>query len=347
MPPSVSVDSEGRAPVATTDETITSEMLDQKYVEYQMECLRKLRQHMSWIAEWLAAHKSLCDTNDDAGIADEATGMVESDHNYGKSAAWSAMPTDAKSGTASYNAYRNDDKRGQTLGYVRNGNTTYDPWDDTKEPITIPHHLLDADEAAAESVGYGRIPYEHLANPESYVNQYIEVKKSQLGGYGVFAKTDLKCGQLILAEQPALKANPVTLYQDIAQLAPELQATFYRMHGHKRSPEHDERQAIFLTNAFAVKESSFVYFIAAKFNHACGQMRSVKYTITENNIIELRTAKDVPAGTELTISYGPVSPSNLYTLWGFRCACGGCKPLTDAQVKKLDCVDDVADGTCE
>ncbi|KAG4221845.1 hypothetical protein PC116_g29679 [Phytophthora cactorum] len=98
-------------------------------------------------------------------------------------------------------------------------------------------------------------------------------------------------------------------------------------------------------NSFAVKESSFVYFVAAKFNHACGQMRSVKYTIAENNIIELRMAKDVPAGTELTISYGPVSPSNLYTLWGFRCACGGCKPLTDAQVKKLDCVDDVADGT--
>ncbi|OTB19497.1 hypothetical protein K445DRAFT_8530 [Daldinia sp. EC12] len=344
MPPSVSVSSKSRAPVATTDEIMAPEMLDKKYVEYQMECLRKLRQHINWIVEWLAAHKSLCDANDDAGIADEATGMVASDHNYGKSAAWSAMTTDVELGTASYNAYRNGNKGGRTPGDGGNDHTTYDPWDDAKEPITIPHHLLDADEAAAESVGYGRIPYEHLTNPESYVNQYIEVRKSRLGGYGVFAKIDLKCGQLILAEQPALKANPVTLYQDIAQLAPDLQATFYRMHGHKRSPEHDKRQAIFLTNAFAVKESSFVYFVAAKFNHACGQMRSVKYTITENNIIELRMAKDVPAGTELTISYGPVSPGNLYTLWGFRCVCGGCKPLTDAQVKKLDFVDDVVDG---
>ncbi|KAI1807047.1 hypothetical protein F4811DRAFT_550276 [Daldinia bambusicola] len=206
---------------------------------------------------------------------------------------------------------------------------------------TIPHCLLDADEAAAKSVRYGEIPHEHLAHPESYANQYIEIKKSHLGGYGAFAKTDLKCGQLILAEQPALKANPITLYQDIAELAPELRAAFYRMHGHKRSPAHDKRQAIFLTNAFVVRESSIVYFIAARFNHACGQVRSVKYHITPNNIIELRMAKDVLAGTELTISYGPLPPANLYLMWGFRCACGGCKPLTDAQVEKLNYRDEV------
>ncbi|KAI1465413.1 uncharacterized protein F4812DRAFT_438619 [Daldinia caldariorum] len=214
----------------------------------------------------------------------------------------------------------------------------------TRGPNTISHYLLDADEAAAKSVKYGEIPLEHLARPESYANQYFEIKKSRLGGYGAFAKTDLKCGQLILAEQPALKANPITLYQDIAELAPELRAAFYRMHGHKRSPEHDKRQAIFLTNAFVVRESSIVYFIAARFNHACGQVRSVNYhTTPNNNIMEFRMAKDVSAGTELTISYGPLPPANLYLMWGFRCACGGCKPLTDAQVKKLNYRDEVAE----
>lgn len=98
------------------------------------------------------------------------------------------------------------------------------------------------------------------------------------------------------------------------------------------------------TDSFAVKESSFIYFIAARFNHACGQVSSVKYRIAQNNIIELRMAKDVPASTELTISYGSMSPSSLYALWGFRCACGGCRPLTDAEVKRLDKRDDDAYG---
>lgn len=46
--------------------------------------------------------------------------------------------------------------------------------------------------------------------------------------------------------------------------------------------------------------------------------------------------KDVPAGTELTISYGPLTPRNLYMTWGFRCGCGGCKPLTDEEVAQID-----------
>ncbi|KAI0847084.1 hypothetical protein F5Y00DRAFT_263896 [Daldinia vernicosa] len=239
---------------------------------------------------------------------------------------------------------KHEDETGEVLNHDTGDEAKNDLGDEVKEASTIPHYLVDADEAAAESLGYGRIPYEYLVNPEVYRNQYFEVKKSRLGGYGAFAKTDLKQGQLILAERPILTASPVTLYQDIEALAPELQAAFYRMHGHKRSPDHDERQAIFLTNAFAVNESSFVYFIAARFNHACGQARSVKYCIAQDNIIELRMAKDVPASTELTISYGPISPSNLYTLWGFRCACGGCRPLTDAEVKRLDKRDDDAYG---
>lgn len=46
--------------------------------------------------------------------------------------------------------------------------------------------------------------------------------------------------------------------------------------------------------------------------------------------------KDVPAGTELTIAYGPISPAGLYSMWGFRCNCGGCRSITDEEVAKID-----------
>jgi hypothetical protein len=42
----------------------------------------------------------------------------------------------------------------------------------------------------------------------------------------------------------------------------------------------------------------------------------------------------VPAGAELFISYGG-SPAELYSTWGFRCACGGCTPLTDDDIRRL------------
>ena len=50
--------------------------------------------------------------------------------------------------------------------------------------------------------------------------------------------------------------------------------------------------------------------------------------------ISLETREDVPAGTELTICYGG-QPRVLFTKWGFRCRCGGCSPLTDAECEEI------------
>lgn len=44
----------------------------------------------------------------------------------------------------------------------------------------------------------------------------------------------------------------------------------------------------------------------------------------------METLIKVVAGTELTIFYGS-SPLGLLINYGFRCACGGCSPLTDAE----------------
>ncbi|KAI2472603.1 SET domain-containing protein [Annulohypoxylon bovei var. microspora] len=200
------------------------------------------------------------------------------------------------------------------------------------EPTIEPHNFAEADDTAA----YGEIPLEHLASPEKYSNQYLEVKKSKLGGNGVFSKIDLKRGQLILAERPTIAACPNSLYDELDKLAPEVRAAFLRMHSHKRSADQEDRQAIFLTNAFVIQEVSCIYLIGARFNHACQYIQSVEYRIAPGRVIEFRMMNDVPAGTELTISYGPLSPRQLYSMWGFRCACGGCTPISDEEVARMD-----------
>ncbi|KAI1209183.1 SET domain-containing protein [Annulohypoxylon truncatum] len=199
-------------------------------------------------------------------------------------------------------------------------------------PTAAPQHFLGTDNATT----YGDIPLEHLAHPEKYHNQFIEVKKSMLGGNGVFSKVDLKRGQLILVERPQIVTCPESLYNALDELTPEVRSAFLRMHAHKRHPDQDDRQAIFLTNAFAIQEYSCIYLIAARFNHTCQDVRSVEYRVAPGRVMEFRMMKDVPAGTELTISYGPLSPRQLYSMWGFRCACGGCTPISDEEVARID-----------
>lgn len=201
-----------------------------------------------------------------------------------------------------------------------------------EEPTIAPHHFIEDYHSAA----YGTIPLEHLAKPEKYSNQYFEVRKSKLGGNGVFSKTDLKKGQLIHVERPQIVGYSDSVNRSLEHLAPEVREAFMRMHAHKRFPGQELRQAIFLTNAFAIQEMSCIYMIASRFNHTCQGTQSVEYRVVKNRVMEFRMTKDVPAGMELTISYGPLSPQQLYTMWGFRCACGGCRPLTDEEVARLD-----------
>jgi hypothetical protein len=56
----------------------------------------------------------------------------------------------------------------------------------------------------------------------------------------------------------------------------------------------------------------------------------------ERGVIEFTVCQDVvPAGAELRISYGG-TPIDLYTTYGFRCSCGGCTPLTDEDIRRLE-----------
>ncbi|KAI1136092.1 SET domain-containing protein [Hypoxylon sp. FL0543] len=205
----------------------------------------------------------------------------------------------------------------------------------TEEAATVSPDFAEKVEAV-EPLAYGEVAKKDLASPEQYSNDFIEIKESQLGGKGVFAKTDLKRGQIILAEKPLISASPMNLYREIEKLEPELQQAFHRLHGYKRSLDQDDRHAIFMTNAFAIDELSCVYIIASRFNHACPPSNSVGNRVTGGRVMEFRMKRDVPAGTELTIAYGRLSPLQLYRMWGFRCSCGGCTPITDEEIAQIE-----------
>ncbi|KAI0882227.1 uncharacterized protein GGS22DRAFT_170496 [Annulohypoxylon maeteangense] len=114
-----------------------------------------------------------------------------------------------------------------------------------EEPTLPPHHLIETEDMEA----YGEIPFAHLVNPEKYSNQYFEVKKSKISGNGVFAKVNLKQGQLIHVERPQIVACPESLYDVLEELSPEIRNAFLRMHCHKRCSDQDDLHSIFLTNA--------------------------------------------------------------------------------------------------
>ena len=48
----------------------------------------------------------------------------------------------------------------------------------------------------------------------------------------------------------------------------------------------------------------------------------------------MTVVEPVAAGEELLITYGKC-PEALYDHYGFRCACGACAGLTDADIKRM------------
>lgn len=57
----------------------------------------------------------------------------------------------------------------------------------------------------------------------------------------------------------------------------------------------------------------------------------------EHNCLRLWVSVDeIAPGEELKVCYGPSkTPELLYIWYGFRCACGACKGLSDKEVEAL------------
>jgi hypothetical protein len=79
-----------------------------------------------------------------------------------------------------------------------------------------------------------------------------------------------------------------------------------------------------------------VFEIASRFNHACKPKLNVMYHFDQRrDVMVFSVTKDVKAGEELLVSYG-AQPMQLYQTYGFRCQCGGCRGVTDAEIEAVD-----------
>ncbi|RYP10651.1 hypothetical protein DL764_000535 [Monosporascus ibericus] len=178
------------------------------------------------------------------------------------------------------------------------------------------------------------IPQLPSSNPEVFSNRYFAIKRSDISGLGAFAQRDLKRGWTIHVERAVIEATEDTLYDELDKLTPDLKQAFSRLHAYFETPNLDPNMAILRTNGFtnrAAHGGLSMFLVASRFNNACQPRNNVEYYIDKaRHSIIFKTRTNIPAGTELTISYG-AQPRTLLSKWGFRCSCGACQPLTDEE----------------
>ncbi|KAL7954921.1 hypothetical protein V8C34DRAFT_327788 [Trichoderma compactum] len=110
-----------------------------------------------------------------------------------------------------------------------------------------------------------------------YGNEYFEIAKSSVAGWGAFATRDLTKGDVILREMPLFVAE---------------------------TDKEGRAQPPFASFAVAHHVSG-LFPIAARFNHACDPINNVEYEFDhDNGVLTLMVREDVTDGTELKISYG-------------------------------------------
>ncbi|KAI5922047.1 hypothetical protein F4810DRAFT_711870 [Camillea tinctor] len=214
------------------------------------------------------------------------------------------------------------------------------------------------DQKMDEIVNYNGLYPASPEDPESFKNNFLEVKRSPVAGFGVFARRDIKVGEVLLVERALIVADQSTIYDALDELTPAQREAFSRLHTFVRTPNDlcdGKRYATFRTNSFAIPRSpspspspshptlnaakhgstsprgtvSALFLVASRFNHACYPRSSVDYWYdTARRSMAFRASRPVAAGEELTISYSRL-PHELHAVWGFYCACGACLPMVD------------------
>ncbi|KAF3060474.1 hypothetical protein CFAM422_011287 [Trichoderma lentiforme] len=183
-----------------------------------------------------------------------------------------------------------------------------------------------------------------------YGNEYFEIAKSNVAGWGAFATRDLTKGDVILREIPLYVAETDKVFHEFYKLDESAKKVALSLHSHRLIKGGTPQiLAVWRTNwqvlaaytntcSFAVAHYvSGLFPIAARFNHACDPINNVEYEFDhDNGVLTMMVREDVTAGTELKISYGKnLSPQDLYMCYGFRCSCGGCRGLSDREVASI------------
>ncbi|KAK0747919.1 hypothetical protein B0T21DRAFT_302069 [Apiosordaria backusii] len=164
------------------------------------------------------------------------------------------------------------------------------------------------------------------SNKKFRFQRYYSIRPSTLGGFGAYAVQPLEKGQVILVERPLLLTTHAQVSDDVLALPPAALAIYKSLDGGKSPSWVNE---IKNRNCFDLRHKIGFFAIASRFNHACRHASNVSYTFDHlRKVMVLAANKDVEAGTELTINYGAPSSACLYTMYGFVCRCGACRPLT-------------------
>ncbi|CAM1510120.1 Fc.00g004550.m01.CDS01 [Cosmosporella sp. VM-42] len=228
---------------------------------------------------------------------------------------------------------------------------SFKPLEAVEELPAITKHQEDVTVEAVTPEPLSPIVVAEISPGEAFRNEYFAVSKSGIAGWGAFAAKDLKYGDRILVEKSLFIADWRTLFKEYGKLDRAKQEVAMSLHANELSKLGTPKlHSVWTTNCFATKIGSAGLFpIAARFNHACNPKDNIEYTYNDNDdsnrggnetqdsgYLEMSVKVDwIPAGQELTISYGRRRPLDLYLTYGFRCQCGACAGLSDKELQAL------------
>ncbi|KAJ8080141.1 hypothetical protein PM082_016969 [Marasmius tenuissimus] len=190
-------------------------------------------------------------------------------------------------------------------------------------------------------------------------------------GVGVFAKVDLKAGDLIFSERPMLIATPTVpmphpsqvpsyftqqqvMQVGLQQAEKQLEMVFSRFLEEQKeaymalynSHKHDGSGPILgvmRTNSFGVLVGGEIYGSvckdASRFNHSC--CPNTGRTFNQLTFaMEIRAVRNIPKGNELTNAYVDIELPHRarqqdLNPYGFQCRCASCKNPAESDARRV------------
>lgn len=189
--------------------------------------------------------------------------------------------------------------------------------------------------------------YLGVSTNQSTASHSIQIKPSPIRGLGLFALKPFAAGVAILREAsllPIVKTNSWLLKETSFNLSPpDKQAVFSPLHSHcvcKPPPCFETPfMRIWNDNSFSLPQVNYtcVYEVASRLNHSCIPNATVGFT--PNDVMVVRTSRDIKEGEEITIQYTGYKGGNkksrravLQKKYGFICRCNSCLSKQDLPI---------------
>lgn len=141
-----------------------------------------------------------------------------------------------------------------------------------------------------------------------------EIRKGNIpnSGVGVFAKCDIKPGEIILEDNEFFDANGITAPRWILEL--------------KNSTDDHTTLGIVATNKIEIRDKTLVYRTFSRFNHSCNP-NTENFTNGYNTVVV--AIKNIKCGDELFVSYFKSlkflnieeAHKMILNIWKFSCKC--------------------------